>query len=292
MYMSEAIPQITYSPDGLLEVRRSPYQEIEYATLSTEELEQHFADHKEKVDAIKGYEIVEDGEDTVVQIDVSRVLRTHKELNFDVPTAGKLIKNIRPFLDHLGWRDDTDHVFSLNWISDMGAQGVVFPQFQKWLNAGGLDEPTAKDCIDAMAYPLGEEQRKKAKKEFNFHDFGYETASGSLLRFSAVSRRDQFGIIFYDETGDKPETKHGSADWNWLDLTTLGSCACWGVSGQDRERMHTTPDQKMLYEMNPHNVDFAVQSVSLMLGAASLAYAAANYEGEEDLFDSVTWRET
>ena len=106
----------------------------------------------------------------------------------------------------------------------------------------------------------------------------------------AVSRREQFGVHVYDDSGESRTNEYVEVAWNWMDLSTIGDCACWGVAGDDRGWVDISPETNRLYEMGPHNVDYALQSLSLVLGAATLAFATAQYEGKEDILANAKWR--
>lgn len=284
--MSELSPQITYSPEGVLEVRRTLDEDIKDEVVV-------FSAHKERIDTLPGYEVIEEGLDTVVRVDVSKVTRSARELNFRNPSAERLIQNLRRFTGFVGYEDATDHVFSLDYWADYGSGGVIYPQFQRWLNAGGLDENIARECVNAMAYPFGAEARKQAKKDFSYKTDGESAAAGvGGFTFGVISRREDFGISTYDEMGEEPVHKYGKVAWNWVDLSTIGNCACWGAGWQERELVYIRPESNRLYEMGPHNVDFAVQSLSLVLGAATLAYEATRYSGNEDILANAEWHES
>lgn len=282
--MLELSPRITYSPDNILELRKA-------VETDNDELQVAYSRHKEVLDGKPGIEVIEDGPETTVQVQIHKVVRTGKELNFSNPAADKLIDSLWHFT-HFDYQDARDGVFSLDFWSATGATGVIYPQFQRWLNSAELSEEVARRCITAMAYPFGAEARKKAAKDFSYKTDGQNAMAGDRgFTFGVTSKRDKFGIAAYDEIGDEPIYKQGEVAWNWLDLSTIGSCACWGASWDERERVHITPETNRLYDMTPHNVDFAVQSLSLVLGAATLAYQAAKYTGTEDILANAEWRE-
>lgn len=280
--MSEVSPRITYSPDGILELRHA---------LNYDEQDFHnsYDQHKEELSKKTGYEVAEDGSETVIQVQVNKVVRGSRELDFTNPSADRLIQNLRS-LTYFDYRESRDGVFSIEFWSEVGASGVIFPRFQRWLNAQGLDEDSSRRAINAMAYPFGAEMRKRARKEFRFRTDGENAAAGDGgFTFGIVSRSEEFGISTHDEANGEQTTKHGKVNWNWVDLSTIGNCACWGPGWQERERVYMEPGRSRLYEMGPHNVDFAVQSLSLVLGAAALAYDASQYQGNEDILEHTVW---
>src|SRR5689334_15266135 len=133
--MQEMSPRITYSPDGELTLRKRLDDDAIIADALVRK--------KEDLSTKKGYEVTEDDSDTVISVDVSRVLRCPKELSFTNETAERLVENLSPFT-YLDFRNTLDGVFSLDFWGRMGANGIVYPQFQRWLNAGGPDEATAR----------------------------------------------------------------------------------------------------------------------------------------------------
>ena len=138
-----------------------------------------------------------------------------------------------------------------------------------------------------MAIPFGEEYLGKVRKDFTYH---CDWASASLfeLGLPAGSMRDF--ILSESKVTDKAfVSRTGEVEWNWVDLRTLGSCACWGVDGNERTRLRIDNSSLRLYEMQPHNVDYSHQSLSLALGSGALAYKAVEYEGREDVFADVKW---
>ena len=282
--MPEPTPQITYSPEGILELRKTFDEE-------TKDRSAAFSAHIEQLDSLPGYDVIEGNLGTVVSVEVGEVLHDTGEPNLQSQSAETLINNLKVFTDFVGYEDSDEHVFSLDVWHNSGAVGVIFPQFQRWLNAV-LNEDTARTCINSMAYPFGSAARKQAEKDFSYRTDGESAAAGlGGFTFGVISRREKFGISTYDETDEEPIHKEGEVAWNWVDLSTIGSCACWGVIGEERERVYIGPESSRLYEMSPHNIDFATQSLSLVLGAATLAYEAARYPGREDILASAEWAE-
>lgn len=277
--MAEIAPRIMYTPEGILEFRRS---------VDEQELEL-FDQHREVLDSIPGYELDEAGQDKILRVEVAKVVKTGKELAFHNPSADALIANTKPFT-YFDFDDKRDGVLSLGYWSESGATGHIYPQFQRWLNTDSISETLARNSINAMASVLGKEAVKRAKNDFKYQvGPNFVAAGDGGFSFSVVSRSEDFGITLYDEQSDPPINKSGKVTWNWLDLSTIGDCACWGVSGDDRERIYISPNTNELYEMGPHNIDFGTQSLSLVLGIGALAYEAAQYNGNEDILANAIW---
>jgi len=64
--MPELSPQIVYSPEGVLEIRKTLEEDLKDEAVG-------FMLHKERVDSLPGYEVIEDGLDTIVREAVSKV---------------------------------------------------------------------------------------------------------------------------------------------------------------------------------------------------------------------------
>ena len=143
-----------------------------------------------------------------------------------------------------------------------------------------------------MAQPFGDDFVNKSKGQFNYMpDLGddSEVASTGIGNFRLVVRREEFHVDKREETPHATSTREGKVNWRWLDMTTFGDCACWGVVWEERAHMIVVPTTLRLYEMTPHNIDSARQSLSLMLGLGALVHYAAKYEGREDIFADAEW---
>lgn len=224
---------------------------------------------------------------TEVSIEVERTLGRYFTISPDkLERLNKFLQAVNRLLPYHP-EDDVDRVYSLDILGHFGAQGVINHQFQRWLNATGIREEVARKCLLAMAIPFGKDQVRKANKGFRYYGHGADAASFRLGLPGGDFR--QFGLHRYEETDTGFVTQNGEVEWSWIDLSTLGSCACWGVDGMKRSNLDIDLRTSRLYEMVPHNVDFAHQSLSLLLGAAVLANEAAAYEGREDVFANATW---
>lgn len=283
--MPEVHPQITFLPEGILEVRKSTGNEDQDAAAA-------FTARIEQMDTLAGYEITDDGLEAIARVDIGEVTHSKEKYNFHSPKVNQLLDNLGEFVGSVGQNDPDDHIFGIDYLSNRGAYGVVFPHFQRWLSKG-LDEETAQACINAMALPFGAEGKKQVKKYYSYRTDGVNTFAGIIgFSFSVASRRDEFGISGYDESGETVTYKDGQVAWNWIDLSTIGDCACWGAAADQRASVNLYSGSSRLYPIEPHNVDIAIQSLSLVLGAASLAYRAAQYQGNEDIFAEAEWQES
>ena len=269
--MSEPSPQFTYSPEGVLKV--------------TVNYDSRLGDRQvigvEGLGEYNGAEINEDIDSTSIEIDVQRAIGS----NFN--NAGD--ERILEFLSHLSAalpyriKDSSDRVATLDTITNRGTFAGVYPHFQRWLNQG-LDEEAGTECVLALATPFGKSMTDKAAKTMQDLGNGFRG-----FAFGVGLHPDRFRI-FPEEPLDKgTPSKMGEVTWQWLDIQTLGDCACWGVNGDNRESIYLTPGDARLYEMSPHNVDFARQHLSQILGLGALAYRASQYEGKEDIFAETVW---
>lgn len=277
----ELAPRFTYSPDGILELRRQ-FDGLDYTG--------RLFDIRELLDCTPGYSVHEEAVDSVVQVEVDRVLKTDDHISLDSENAMVLLNNLSLFL-YFDYEEKRDGIVCLDFWSKHGAEAIIFPHFQRWLNARGLDENASRNCIKAMAYPLGKRAQKEALKEFRFFTDNSHSGTGlNGLSLGVISVKEKFEVSRFEENDGSFRSENGSVFWNNVTLNTLGSCACWGVSGEERSHLLITSDTTRLYEMSPHNVDYAGQSVSLALGIGSLAYDATRYTGEEDIFEGVDWK--
>ncbi|MBI2591975.1 hypothetical protein HYW36_00650 [Candidatus Saccharibacteria bacterium] len=273
--MSEVVPQFTYSPDGILKV---------HITYDDPRLEKTQRQGIEQLAQYNGIQIEDADAQTEVSIDISRALGP----NFNNSGDEKVLEFLKHLSDSLAYHPEgaTDRVASLDTITYAGAFASIYPQFQRWLNTQGLDEGVSKESVLAMATPFGKSMLKKSARDFVAFESG-----GRGWAFEVTSYPDRFGIDTQEETEDSIIERHGKVRWDWAYLVTLGSCACWGVNGEDRSHIRIRPDNARLYDMTPHNVDFARQTLSHILGLGALTYRASEYEGKEDLLADVEWGE-
>ncbi len=288
--MSEVRPQFTYSPDGELSIVAGLGEGWHNEDKSPEELAQYRSEQEQslsELDAQPEIEVVEVGGIAVVSIDVTgRFAHSfNNQGDSDIISFLESLNRLLPFHP----TDQIDRVFSLDNIYDIGATGVINHHFQRWLDAVGITEEASRSTIGAMALPFGEGFSRRITKDFSYL-VGDDYQHANSTSWSVTARSTVFGIEVVEETPDSITYKDGQVRWSYLDISTLGSCACWGVDGMDRSRLTIdTAESMRLYEMGPHNVDYARQSLSLLLGIGSLTYLAARYLGREDVFADTEW---
>lgn len=203
----------------------------------------------------------------------------------------RTIQRLLPY--HLA--DGIDHVFTLDSVTEHGLSGLLFPQMQRWLLAGGLTEEVAAEATNAMALPFSKDVQRRVRLRQNYQSVsigqGVEAHCMTIVAkdstFSVMRERQD--IPDYDEPEMNP-TQYGNVVWRNLSMSTLGNCACWGVEGMELGHPPLL-EYDHLYEMGPHNVDFARQAVSHLLGAAVLSRHAAAYQGREDVYAHAVWLE-
>lgn len=270
----EKAPRITYSPDGILELHKTIEQDSIIESPVFQRKIENIANNSK-------YELSLEDKELTIKLDPSEFL-VNKEQHFQNPEADKLIDDLTSFT-YFDYQDKREGVFSLGFWSKLGAEGKIHTQFQRWVNSKGFSEEVARDCIKAMALPFNKEVQKQAKKEFEFYTVDNNQIAISGI-FRIVSRNEEFNFMKIDHA-DSIGYKRGKVLWNWIDISTLGGCACWGPSGEERMDVQISDEINHLYSMLPHNVDTATQSVSLVLGMARLAYEASIYDGEEDILE-------
>ena len=290
--MSELIrPQLTFNSEGVLKIITGLNEGFEHSTYTPELIGKAVEERREHLahlDEENGISVEEEGMIASVSVEVRR--RFGKSFNFFETDDSEItdflteINNIVPAYP----LDSVDRVLGLRYISELGSEGIVNQHFQRWLNTQSVTEEVAMQCVGAMSMPFGRSEEKKAKKELNFRSGdGFAQVNGFTYKLNIAN--SEFGICKSEDTEEGHTETEGKVAWSWLHITTLGSCACWGVPGDDREHVHIRPETKALYEMEPHNVDSARQSLSLILGVGALAHHAALYKGTEDIFAKTEW---
>ena len=273
--MIEIQPQVIYDPNGVLSIRTELNDEPQVESRQLDLLEQ--------LSDSPGVNI--DNKNTI-HVEIKSAFGS----NFGYARDG----SISNFLSTVGLlipsfpKDDIDRVMLPKFLSPRGFMGATFPHMQRFLNTQiPLDERVARDTLFAMAVPLGKEKEQHAKREFNLY------GQHATARFFDIAIYDEtFGVRSSTETDDSHIENSGRVDWNWVNLSTLGSCACLGANGDDRQRIYLDSSRgSELYEMTPHSIDFPQQSLSLLLGVGALAYHANQYAGREDILANAAWDE-
>ncbi len=287
--MNELRAQFTYSPENILQITTGLSEDFQADSKNPEEIATLVKGRREQLEILSensGVTVEETAGSATLTIDVAERFSQSFTNQGDPDIANFLFRLNRVLPFHP--EDKIDRVVSLEDVSATGAAGVINQHFQRWLNTPGVSEDFARHSLLAMALPFGSDIVKKVEKDFTYiSQEGLEYAQGHTSRLAV--RQERFGIEKSEETAEAHLETSGEVAWRWVDLSTLGSCACWGVNGDDRSYIRIDRSTKILYEMTPHNVDFARQSLSLMLGLGALAYYAAQYEGREDILADAEW---
>ncbi len=278
--MSEATPQFVYGPDGVLKVHIDYEEDAAYEGAlrkGQEKAVNSLGEHK-------GVAVEEGVDSALASIDVQEALGS----SFNNHGDDKILNLLKPLSSALPYHPEEpiDRVLSMDTITTHGTFVGVFPQLQRWLNAEGVTEETARDTVVAMATPFGKSIVNKAVKDFKQRGGG-----ASAWAFGVSVHPDNFGLRMEEVTPETLIETEGEVRWNWVTISTLGECACLGVNGDDRRNITIRPEVGRLYQMTPHNVDFARQILSHLLGLGVLAQKATEYEGQEDIYTEVEWGE-
>ena len=274
--MPEINPRFTYSPERILEVKK----------VFLEEANPEYLDRVlSKITEDKNFELFENEHEFTVR---TNVIEYFFEPNSDVETMHKKARQLVDALDPFTYHDAhsiQDGVFSLDWWGASGATGVVYPQMQRWLNADLFDDTLARDVFDCMIGPYNDEAKLEAINDYRYRKYSNGVEAGAnQMSVNVILKDDAFGFVRFVDDPEEPTYERSKVLWRWPMISTIGSCACWGVAGDDRDNIYISDETLRLYEMGPHNVDGYLQSLSLALGMGRLAYEATKYTGTEDIF--------
>jgi hypothetical protein len=170
-------------------------------------------------------------------------------------------------------RDDIDPVVKFLSFNENSIIGGIYSQMQKYLCDDGVSADVARSAIDVMSLVYGQEinQESLANLEIgdNFYRGGYFSVSIDDVTFT---------------THEEKSTK--MLKWPTVCLQTLGDSTTFG--NISRPVIDVTPDKRYgeesLYTQSFSNVDDYLDSLSLAVGLARLADAAANHVTDIDLF--------
>ncbi len=279
-------PQISLSPDGVLDIVTEFDVDDEMASGQDQIID-------ELLDGgwgLVNYMV----EDDVVGLKVE----AERFSSFDFSSSAAESRRLDNFLVKLSHlfpqapTDNVDRVFGYKHLGRLGPFGSVYPQLQRWLIRGAIDESVARRAIEAMAIPYDDEQRNLVAENFSWSQT-YANAADLEIALN-LGDRSEFLFSRSVESEDGWRVQPGEVMWNWLRLKTFGECACWGVDGSDRMNLHFDSDQRglSLYDMKPHNIDAPHKTLSLVLGMAVLSHEAYEYVGQEDVFDNASMSDT
>lgn len=272
-------PQFIFLPEG--ELILSTSSQIEYP--ESERADPIRVVALDKLGAMPGVRTIESNTSLTAHVDINECLGNSFNNRGDQKIS-EFFQIVRALLP--GWlEDDTDRVLGVDRLNDRDLNIVVNEHFQRWLNHQGFSEEVARDTVRSMAIPFGKENVDRIKKDFKYYatdGVGEMVKAGS---FRTTVKTSEFGLIKEDSESFKQST----VMWRDTDMSTIGDCACLGADARQREGVLIQDGVKQLYEMGPHNIDFARQSLSLFLGLGTMAYHATKYNGTEDILAELTW---
>lgn len=290
--MSEVVPQLTFDSDMTLRIVTGLNEGFFDSPNATSELKERLvASRREVLETLAvepGIVVDEVGGVAAIEIEIENRFRDsfNNQGDPDISEFLSQIDNLLPFYPE----DSIDRVVSFGGITNRGSIAAINHHFQRWLNLPGLTEESARHSTMAMALPFGADYAKGIKKDFRYSAGDtFENASAKSSRIDV--RNGTFGLLKLEEAPEANLEIDGEVDWRWLDMGTVGDCACWGVPGEERFELYVNEDSKRLYDMTPHNVDYARQSLSLLLGVGALAHFASQYDGQENIYANAEWKE-
>ncbi len=292
MSMSEIDPQFTFSPAGLLRFERGQPEIIseDEGRQKDPVIDQPLEDERDRsqdtLEELPGVIIADKGSTKQYTVAVEEVLGDEVE-GGRIRRIEELVQAVNVLVPQLR-STGAEQVLSVRDLSDVQLSIAVHAQFQRWLNHNGITERNvALNCLKAMAVPYDAQDR--VDKDFFFRE-GENYAFAEAAGFRVNSRHDYFNFTKYFEEDGKAYQVAGTDEWEWIGLDVRGGGSI-GVDGTTRLDIVVPKNSSRIYKMNSRNVDYARQSLGLLLGMGSLAYQAASYQGREDVFEDVDWDE-
>ncbi|HSW85590.1 MAG TPA: hypothetical protein VLF79_03225 [Candidatus Saccharimonadales bacterium] len=277
--MTELQPAFTYSPNGVLRIlRRLPDDRPHTKNLA----DKYEANLAQIVDDY-GPEVTDENGRAHIEIPVREIVSGAKV--YVEPRIRKLLMASDYYLP--SDPAAVDEVLRPTHIADRYLRVKIYPQFQRLLNKG-LDEATALNALMAMADPYG--ARVQAREINEFHHLKQSssvTAFGSVLELDTALNT----LEVQRQSSNRASTKEvGTGNWQIITKLIGFGNAGMGVVATEKNFQY---DHKhpALYNMDAYNINETHEAFSLILGLGSLAYSAAQYEGEEDIFADFEWAE-
>jgi hypothetical protein len=294
--MPEISPSFTYSPEGTLTVYRARKEIRQLQSdcgmqfVANQELEDYRDRATEWLADLPGAEVSEQEQSSLVTIPVSEAL----EAAIAGPSLGSFdpfIGNIAALLPKKGEPGAVDRVITTPILEPTFIRARIYHHFQRWLNQNGLTEDVAFNCISAMATPWGTEAQEQAREDFRYDELpGAFQGSSRLLE--VIARRDEFGFEQYTRRRRHTVVQRGHGEWQWFGLEPYGNECRIGVDGRTRRQVRIAPEISSLYPMYADNLDTGRQALGILLGLGSLAHAAAEYQGDEEILAGITWEKS
>lgn len=258
-------PDFTLNPDGLF-------------TLTTDFTDKDNQEYKtQQLEGLKtlGAAIEEDEGIATASTQMQDFLKNanHETVHSFLCRLWAMSPDLDPYLDD-PHTDDTTIDRVVNLSNSLTHEVSVNHHFQRWAETEDpLGGTVGKCAVRAMALPFKIDL--DPEKDIVTYNFGHaHTIRGG--DFSIDLRDHQFDV--------KQDTKKGTINLRRPLITTMGTNATWFTSGSETINVADNPT---LYGINRHNHDTPKQTLSVLLGMASLAFYAAKYEGRENLLDNV-----
>lgn len=183
---------------------------------------------------------------------------------FEIVLSASLIESLMT-LDN---REGVDPIVEIRDFDSRSVVGGVHRHMQKFLCGGGVTPGVARSVIDVMSLVHGAETNRESLEAFAADDNFYRGGS--------------FILWVGDETiraYEKADTRMLS--WPTFHLETQGDSTTYGYVSRAYVDLR---DMGMLYEQTCSNVDDPLHALSLAVGIARLADAAASYDGSVNIF--------
>ena len=266
--MSEIKPQLTFNPDGNLQIRTDSGGRL--STDSSGERERGL----DLLAAQSGIDVIEANNSRVVLVNVRQRFDSFNERdNRDVGDFLKAVSSILPNVP----KDSVDRVITIDSLRPSNVRATAYQQFHDWLAGGGLTEAVAKESISAMAMPFGREYEERVRNNRRFkyaQENGILTAKiGEFIHVESQERR--FKTIEYEKPGDESPLRIASL---FLMTIDIGVMASLGTGVEDDRPFKKIQNVPRVYELSSKYIGSQNDVLSLILGIGTLAFYASEYE--------------
>ena len=239
---------------------------------SADELEAaHQADMLELLDALDMTTITEHGNVTTItaELDAFRLKKVYT--NKDDERIAELLAPISlllPFKSH------TDVGIGLFMMTFAGPVIDIYPSFQTWLHSGGA----SPDALNESSLAMHRLYNLKPRKHISHNDIN--------VAFNAI----EFSVTTHTDTQEAIIERRATVPMQVPFLQTIGDCACLGSNASNRS-IFIGDGYADLYQLEPHNVDNFLQTLSMIVGLGVMVTRMSNEFNETDLFADIEWQE-
>jgi hypothetical protein len=285
-------PQLVYTPEGSLDFKSALTDRYRYPDRDEEDYLPQIVQAREEAlevaTTLPGVQVAVDDGEVIVSTFTEEFLHGVDPANFE--RVGQLLAVFNRLATYKA-TDGVERIVGFDAISDRGSQATINYQFQRWQNSPDcLTEVVGKRAHEALLLPFESDFQKRELKDFRFRKYDDGYYAGSSIMIGVGIKKETFKITRLSR--EHKTSEYGEVDWFFPNISTLGNCACFGVDGMDRgDLLLQDGESKGLYEMHPHNVDYALQAFSQLLALGVLTYEASRYYGDEDIFEGIEWRQ-